>query len=192
MMILALDPATITGWAKAEPGGNPVWGSARMGQTGCDLGEACDALWQLLHEHGRPAHIVYEQPWVPQPRQPKFTAAGMSLAAPQPYIPMNADTLRKLIGFEAVINLYCHRLGIDCRSVTPMQATKYLTGKGSFRGDRAAKKAATVTFCQRYGWDVKNDNEADALAILLVGEAHLYPQDAMRRNWGPLSQRGRL
>jgi len=123
----------------------------------------------------QPAHVVFEAPYVP---------ASAAWASRRPTAntgpPLNVNTIRKLFGFAWEIEVSCAVAGISCQEVTPIQAALHFTGLRSW-GGREAKKAAVRAMCRRYGFDVENDDAADALAVLMLAESVIYPMDALRR-----------
>ena len=135
--------------------------------------------------------IVFEQPYIPMGRKPKFAkvrgqAAFDVAAVGKGPPPMNAKTVMRLACFAGLIEMIAYECWVRVEQVTAQQATKFLTGSGRWPGGRAAKKAATMAECRRRGWPVKNDNEADAIAIALLAESVIYPQAARTRAAGPL------
>lgn len=188
-MILALDTATVTGWAAGRVGSAPAWGSQDFSDkagSGAVLGKFRYWLNQRCHEFS-PKLIVFEAPYVPINRQPKFVRAGEGFAAGRGGPPpMNPLTLRRLLGLTGIVEATAYELGIECREATAGEITKFFTGRMR-HGGRDAKKAATITMCRAYGWDVAdNDDAADALALWCMAEAQLDPRAAMRRGDGPL------
>lgn len=185
-MILAIDPATVTGWCSGEPGGSLAFGRLRLGPPGCGLGvfagSVCKWLRPLL-ERLRPSDLIYEKPYIPQPRQFR---PGKIITAADSAPPMNGETVQKLMLLAGLIEMCAYDAGIySPLSVAAPTVAKYFTGRGKW-GDRAAKKQTTIAIAQRYGFAVKTDDEADAVAIWLYGESLLYPEAALRRKDGPL------
>jgi Holliday junction resolvasome RuvABC endonuclease subunit len=127
------------------------------------------ALIQFLHERidsFAPDLIAYEQPFL----SPSFQTAFM------------------LLGIGFTIDTVAKQCGIECCSVIATEATKALTGRAKFPGKdyearRKAKKAATMEACWARGWKATED-EADAIAVLLLAEAKRFPEAAMRRPKG--------
>jgi len=169
-MILSLDPATTVGWAVGKAGGTPQWGSRRFDgkSTGQVIGMFRHWLNQRCYDF-KPDRIVFEGPYVPRP--------GSSM-------PMNVLTLRRLLGFAAVIEATAWELRIPCYETTPREVAKFFLGTANFKRD--AKKKATIEMCHRYGWLVEDDNAADALAIWAQAECAVAPEATRRRGSGPL------
>jgi hypothetical protein len=156
--------------------------------VGCSLGESLAFFERFLDEHiesGDPDHIVFEAPYIPIAQQPRFAKAGTAVAR-APVIPMNAETVKKLMCLAGLIEKAGFTHSIPVQEATAGQIAKFFTGQARW-GGREAKKAATMRVCRSGGYDVKDDNEADALALLMYAEATLYPQAARSRPaWSPL------
>lgn len=169
-MILALDSATTCGWAAGEPGGAPVWGSRKFEgkATGQVIGMFRHWLNHLCYEH-HPTLICFESPYVPR---------GASK------IPMNPLTLRRLLGMAAMTEAVAWELRIRCNEATTLDVARFFIGTQRLKRDE--KKLRTIEMCRRYGWDVSNDNEADALALWHYAESNVAPDIGLRRGAGPL------
>lgn len=170
-MLLALDTSRHTGWAVGPAGSTPLWGVEDLGRqsTGHVIANMRRLLWRLLQTH-RPTFVCFESPYFPRP-------GGR--------IPMNALTLRRLMGLTATVEGFCAELNIDCREATPLEIAHFFLGT-SRPMNREAKKLATMEMCRQFGWAVDNDNCADALALWAMAEAKLDPAAATRRGEGPL------
>jgi hypothetical protein len=169
-LVLALDPGTSTGWAVGAPGDTPLWGSRdfKGGSSGEVMGLFRHWLNQRCYEL-HPTLIVFEAPYIPQAHSK---------------IPMNAATLRRLLGIVATVEAVGWELRIPVREATTLEIARFFLG--TQRLARGAKKAATVEACRRYGWDVSDDNQADALALWAMAECKLAPALSSRRGEGPL------
>jgi hypothetical protein len=143
--ILALDLATQTGWAAWHKHVTSV-GSAHFKGT---VGEALNAYQLWLIERAGPLCegglvIVFETPWVgPKTHQ---------------------DVARKLQGLAGVTEMVAHQLGVRCMEANNASVLLHFTGKGG--GKRKEKKARTITACNERGFHPRNDDEADAIALL--------------------------
>lgn len=167
-MILALDTATVTGWAAGNPGERPQWGSRHFIVKGGN-GEVIAQFRHWLEarcDELRPDLVVFESPWVPR---------GLM---------SNALTLRRLMALAVTVEAVAWERRIKCREATPIEIAKFFIGTGGLK--REAKKAATIEMCRRYGFDVSDDNSADALALWCMAEARLSPAAARDRGVGPL------
>lgn len=169
-MILALDPATTVGWAAGEPGSTPQWGSRRF--DGKATGQVVGMFRHWFNQRCYDLHptlVVFEAPYVPRP--------GAA-------VPMNPAVLRRLLGIVATIEACCWELRIRCNEVTTLEASRFFIGTQRLKRDE--KKLRTIETCRHYGWNVDNDNEADALAIWAMAECSVDPQATLRRGSGPL------
>ena len=141
MRILALDTATLCGWA-ISPGTSGV----------CNLkpspNQRPGARWQKLRALLKRTYaqfpdlelVVYEEP-IPY------------------HSSMQASALAH--GYVAVIELWCADRGITCRHVHNSTIKKFVTGKGQ------AKKEEVIEAVRHHGFDPRDDNESDAIALLL-------------------------
>jgi hypothetical protein len=171
--ILAIDGASIAGFALGRTGEEPRFGSRRFGGGAPASGEVVARFARFLRatiEREHPDVIAYEAPYFP---------AGFRNGPPA-----NAKTLRRLLGLAEIIDAIAWDYRLLCYQATASEVTAYLTGKGSW-GGRVNKKAQTVAAAQRWGWAVTDDNQADALAVWAYAESVLDPAAAIAR-------RGRL
>lgn len=191
--ILALDVATISGWAYGLPGERPRWGSWRAGRVGAAPGEILalfhDWLEARVAEH-QPGWLIFEAPYVPNvtPKQVRTASGHKVWTARTKGTPIDIKVLRRLIAMCGLVELVAHRHRIQVREELPNVITKSFTGHGNW-GGREDKKLATIKMCEVYGWAVSDDNQADALALWVHGEAVLYSQIAAKRRAGPLFAR---
>jgi hypothetical protein len=188
-MILAFDVATRTGWASGEVGGIPEWGVAEF-TSKSGTGEVLSRFrfWLMSKVLAiKPDLIAFEAPYVPVARAPRFVKAGsvphgpfpLMAAAPGPP-PMNANTLRRLLAMNGLVEEIAFERGIKCREATVLDISRFFTGTVT-HGGRANKKAATIAACRRLGWDTVSDDAADALALWCYAEHVLAPVIASRR-----------
>jgi hypothetical protein len=177
-VILALDTATTTGFSWGLAGGSPEWGARKFkAQNNGELFAMFRHFIGELVAKTKPRLILFERVYIPTPG-----AGGGSR------IPMNATTVSRLIGLPNIVEEIGETLRIPYYEATSGAATKFLTGRGTWRakGDnyaqaRAKKKAAVVAACHRYGWNVENDDEADALALWALAENQVAPHLAEQR-----------
>ena len=184
-MILALDTATRVGWASGEPGGEPEWGVADFASRS-GTGEVLSRFrfWLMSKVIAwKPDLIVFEAPYIPVARAPRFVKAGTAVAAVAGPPPMNASTLRRLLAMTGLVEEISFERGIKCREATVLDITRFFTGT-THHGGRANKKAATIAACRRLGWETVSDDAADALALFAYAEHTLAPEIASRRAAG--------
>ena len=123
--ILAIDQATVSGWAFAEPGEPPVWGHKRMGRAGATEGEVFFAFRLFLLarvDAFRPRYLVMEAPFLPRPDR---SAAAKAL---------NPAVLRRAYGFAANFTAIAEEFGICCYEKQSVEVVKFFTGKGRSPG----------------------------------------------------------
>lgn len=169
--LLALDLATTLGWAAlSSPGERPIWGSRRNGgvpgaPVGAVIADFEDWIARQL-DLLQPASVWAETP---------FVARGMN---------MNPRTVLVLYGLRAAMLAAVWRRDLVYRDVSIKQAERFFTGISGAR--TAEKKRATIAMCERHGWRVADDNEGDALAVLMYAENQVAPAASARRAAGPL------
>lgn len=159
--VLALDLATVTGYALGDHDGIKLSGARRMPDTGDDLGRFAFAFraWLTtgLTRH-RPRRIVFEQPILSKQT--------------------NINTCRKLYGLAWQTELTCRDLGFECGEVNMSDWRKHFLGKGYPR-KRALVKKAVMARCVDRGFKFDSDDEAEAIAILDYTLACENPQNAL-------------
>ena len=137
--ILALDPATKMGWAYSG-GASGTWDlSIRRDESG---GMRLVRLKSKLNE---------------------FLTAGVKLLvyeAARHAAPKMQGALVVQATLQGVIVLWAEENGIEYRGYSPTEIKKHATGKGN------AKKGLMIEAARAKGWDVRDDNEADALWLL--------------------------
>jgi Holliday junction resolvasome RuvABC endonuclease subunit len=139
---LALDLGRLTGWACGEPDAVPRFGTHVLPTTGDDIGRYLHAHREWLTgfiQVERPTFVVYEAPILAE----ETTKA----------------TVIKLMSLAGVTELICRDLQVRCYDTHLSSVKKFLTGTGR------AKKADMEAAARRFGFAVRNDNEADAIAI---------------------------
>jgi crossover junction endodeoxyribonuclease RuvC len=147
-MILALDLATITGYALGDHEGIKLSGARRMPDTGADLYRFGSAFRHWLTtglERHRPDRVAFEQPILSKETQ--------------------LVTCRKLYGLAYHTELICGDLAIPCGEVNMSDWRKHFLGKGYPR-KRKDVKAAVMARCRDRGFKFSTDDEAEAIAIL--------------------------
>ncbi len=168
MKIVAIDQATVLGFATGCTGSTPRWGSIRLqgDTTGEILADFRRFLVTMCREQ-KPDLVVFEQPIFPR-------------------MAFNMATLLRLIAMAGFIEEVCVVHGVKCRQVSSAEVSSFLLLRGRMK--RAEKKLATLRVLRdQYGFDLGLDNDAgDALGIWLKAEAVMEPTVAGRRGIGPL------
>lgn len=165
LRLLCLDLATASGWAAGPIGSTPTFGGFRVhgSELGRWLADARAQLELLINCH-RPTLIVFEAPAV---------YAGASALS----------TVRKLVGLTDLTELIAHDRGIPVREASAREIAKALLGRSPAK--RKPKKAATLAAIKALGFAVRDDNEADAVALWLYA-AGLLDAGRVPRFAGPL------
>lgn len=163
--VLALDLATTTGWAVGEPGMLLAHGMIRFASKGaCHeavFANAYDWLVDKIATYA-PGLVVWEAPL------PTSMKRGKT----------NADTTTILFGLPAVIGACTYRNRIyDIRKAETRAVRMHFIGQNPKRKEA---KPMVIRQCKAQGWDVADDNEADALAIWSYQCALLAPKLAIR------------
>ncbi len=162
-MILALDLATTTGWAIGRPGEAPQSGVIRFGRaTHAQIAaEAIAWLIEFLTEM-KPDSIVYEQPL-----PPNFTAGHTTL-----------NTATVTMGLPFLLCGISYKLRIfDVQPVRVSDIRTFFVGS-NLKSEPG--KRLTFERCQQMGFNPKDDNESDALALWCYQCAKVKPELAHR------------
>ncbi len=161
MRLLALDIATVTGWAAGETSAAPSFGHRRIKTDGRNFGLAMcsfSAWLAWIIEWQYPDHIVYEKPI--------DTIHGKT----------RLETKCLLIGLCMHAEYVAYDHGLPISWVNNASVKKHFTGRGGF-GKKVDPYPMTVAAHQR-GWMVETHDEADACGIWDYG-AHCHdPQTA--------------
>jgi hypothetical protein len=161
--VMALDIASTTGFAIGEVGSKlqPISGSVRFAPQGASheaiFAGALKWASATIKLHA-PRTIVWEAPLATSFKRGKTTA--------------NVTTV--LYGIPAVIGAVAHLLGVyDVRKAETRDVRLHFIGKSPKRDEA---KRLTMRQCRAHGWDIGDDNEADALAIWSYMCALIDPQ----------------
>jgi crossover junction endodeoxyribonuclease RuvC len=167
MIVLALDLATRTGWARGMPGCEPTYGSIRWGNDGASieavLGEFTKWYIEQTNKLNRPDAIVYEAPIIA--RYGNTTSNTTAI-------------LQRLIGIAQglgyVRGFHNERL----------QEVHVKTWRGYFIGrtqvDSKEAKRLTIHKCRLLRWEPEDDNAADALGLWSYKCALLDPSTSIK------------
>lgn len=158
-VLLALDLATHTGFAEGTIGDTPRFGSIRFAPSGSGrpalFGGAVSWIGTMMQGF-RPQIIAYENPFAPS------VMRGHT----------NRSTALVLLGLPAIIQGIGYRMGVfNFCGCKPETVRQYFINQK--RLPRAEAKRAVMQRCRELGHDVKNDNEADALALWYYVDAML-------------------
>jgi crossover junction endodeoxyribonuclease RuvC len=163
--VMALDLASVSGWACGEPGQQPAHGSIRFASPGASHEAifANAAVWirQKIIDFN-PGLIVWEAPLATSFKRGNTTN--------------NTTTL--LYGLPAIVGAVAYRHGVfDCRKADTSAVRNHFIGSNP---KRTKAKPMVIRQCRAMGWDVADDNEADALAVWSYMCALIDPKLAMR------------
>jgi Holliday junction resolvasome RuvABC endonuclease subunit len=171
LRILALDQATKTGWAIGEERSQAKYqfGSFRMPKRD-DTGERLvifrDGLVNLIETYA-PDLVAFEEPYFPLSAPPgkKFGPNGQPVKG----IRFNPETVKFLVMVKGVLIETTARYNLPTESFA--SASWRVTALGFGRlpsgADSGALKKLMIARARMLGYDVKDDNEADAIGILI-------------------------
>lgn len=142
--ILALDLGTTTGWAMSDGGGLVTSGTARFKPSRYDGGGVRylrfrSWLDQLSSYAGRVEAIYFEE---------VRAHSG-------------TDAAHIYGGYLATLSAWCEQQAIPYQGVSVSAIKKFITGRGN------ADKATVIAAVRARGFSPADDNEADAISILL-------------------------
>lgn len=185
--VLAIDQSmTASGWAHLQHGQKvPTWGLRTCAAWGDDEGRH---LWEFLEWLGEKmtalqvTHLFLENTFIPNHNE------GLTMKIAQ----------YGLIGMASTAAFLCGRRGqpVEFAVVTPGQWRATFLGsseppKGLVKGQRRTwLKDKAVRACLERGWNVEDNNVADALGILAFGCSAIDP--AFATTQGPLFRRAEL
>ncbi|MGP9819220.1 hypothetical protein ACTZWW_04325 [Salinarimonas sp. NSM] len=157
--IIALDLAHSTGWASGAPDADPRFGTLQLPKTGDEIGRFLalfeDWLLDLITVES-PALVVFEAPLLTRGNTTPTVA-------------------RKLMGLANATEVACYRRDVRC------EQANLATVKKAFAGHGRAEKHEMVAAARARGWDVRNDNEADACGLWFCAVKHHAPAIFRRR-----------
>lgn len=166
MRILALDLASKLGFAFGSAAEGVLGsGSHKLPVTGENVGQFLHAYCVWLHDkisETSAGEVIFEMPVLPN-------LGKTSLV-----------TLRKLYSLCGVTELLAHERQIACTEANLSDIRSHALGKGNVPRKRDLVKPAIIAWCRARGWTVRDDNQADALALLSFRLSHFDPVAAIR------------
>ena len=160
--ILALDLATVTGFAFGKPGERPRSGQVRFGsKDGSGRARCYREYREWLGDMMKGARfdlVVFESPSM------NVMHVGKT----------NIETLKKLVGFTEHTEEFFYDTTVDLREANIASVRQFFLG--SVRYKREEAKRLTIEKCREYGWDVEGDNAADACALWAYQVSCLRPE----------------
>jgi hypothetical protein len=169
MDILALDLATVSGWARGCVGDHgPRCGTLAFSPKGessenAVFGRALPLFQRLLHDDPTPDLVILEAMLPPAAMKGRTSRAVR-------------DRLAGLHGIARAVAYHRGIYRIETATVSDVRA-HFLSDRGL---RRASAKREVTAVCQRLGWTVANDNEADACALWSYACGLLDPRTALR------------
>jgi crossover junction endodeoxyribonuclease RuvC len=167
MIVLALDLATRTGWARGMPGGEPTYGSIRWGGDKASQAAVFGtyAKWFIdqTTEENRPDVVVYEMPIIAR------------------WGKTNANANEILQGLAAITQALAYIRGIHNNRLQAVHVgtwRRYFIGRDKV--DRDEAKNLTIRKCRLLKWEPEDDNAADALGLWSYQCALLDPQTSLK------------
>lgn len=162
---MALDLASVSGWAVGTPGGQPAHGSIRFASPGASHEAIFAAALKWMSDKMTfyaPTTVVWEAP------MPTSFNKGTT----------NSNTTTLLYGLPAIIGAVSYLRGCyDIRKADTKDVRNHFIGSNP---KRVKAKPMVVCQCAAMGWPVADDNEADALATWHYVCSLIEPKLAMR------------
>ena len=164
--ILAIDVATKTGFARGVVGSVPDFGTINFGKMPGDGNRIFGAALEWMHEmiEVKPPDIVILEAMLPPDAMKNKTSRQVR------------DRLAGLHGIIRAV-AFRHKVG-EVAEGTVGDVRAHFLGVRNLR--RLDAKKAVIDRCQDLGWDVANDNEADALALWSYACGLIDPASALR------------
>ena len=166
-LIFAFDLATLTGFACGRTDAKPAFGTWRLKDTEDDpdraFGNLSCKLRDAIDFYGVPDFVVYEAPILPgalRQEPVSFDANGV-VASVKKTRHTNAKTTYLLVGLAAIAAGVPRCWNVVPKRVHVAKARKSFLGIGYPENP----KIAVMRQCRLLGFDVKDDNAADALAL---------------------------
>jgi hypothetical protein len=172
--VLALDLATVTGYAFGAPGSTPTFGDVRFSKPGSSRAVTYRNFRTWLEERwnqrdAQPDLVVFESPAVPS------IMMGRT----------NIQTIKLLVGLAEHLEEWCLNK-VELREARVADVRVHFIGQNL---KATVAKARTVERCRSLGWEVENTDQADACALWSYQTAWLNPRLAHQTT--PLFQKNR-
>jgi hypothetical protein len=169
MNILALDLATVTGFARgdvARPMPAPIAGSIRFAKANASdnavFAHCMNWISELLEPQPRPDLIAIEA------MLPPLAKFGST----------TGEVRDRLAGLHGIVRAVAHLRGID-----RIEAYRVGDIRAHFIGERSLKrdaaKRAVMYRCAQLGWQASDDDAGDALALWSHAAAQIDPNHAL-------------
>lgn len=153
-MLLTLDLSSQVGWTLGLPANrNFLFDTYVLPKTGADLGRFAkefDLFLRGMIQENQVQTCCFESPILPVETQ--------------------LIILRKLYGLAWHVEYICKELQVECFEANLTSVKKFVTGNGR------AKKQEMLDAIQRYGYEAKTFDEADAIGVRLYTLAQRFPE----------------
>jgi hypothetical protein len=146
--VLALDLATVSGWAYGKPEGMPMFGHERFAKPGQSRARTYRnfRLWLDVFCSARPPRIiVFETPIAP------LLMGGKT----------NLDTIRLLVGLAEHLEEWAEDK-FELREASIAQVRSHFIGRNL---QSKIAKPLVLSRCRERGWNAETTDESDALAL---------------------------
>ena len=168
--ILAIDLATKTGWCRGRIGELPEFGSINFGwgETKARAASSSDDVFASAME------------WMTELLDPLPDILILeSMLPPEAMKNKTSRQVRdRLAGLHGIIRGVARRKGVgEITEAAVGDVRAHFTGMRGMKRDEA--KRSVIDRCQGLGWDVANDNEADACALWSYACALIDPVTAL-------------
>ena len=147
--ILALDLGTKTGWALTE------FGKISSGSED----------FKATRFQSADRRFVNFKDWLNKKRDKTLLAKIDVIYFEEVRRHIGVDAAHCYGGFKAILTTFCQENGISFQGMAVGTIKKFITGNG------AAKKDQVIAAVRNRGYNPKDDNEADAISLLLAAVA---------------------
>lgn len=163
--ILAVDLATMTGWARGCVGDEaPTFGTARFYSPDQNETFALGLQWITDMVRENPPQMLMLEAMLPPGAMTNKTSRQVR---------------DRLAGLHGVIRASAKRWGVaEISTASVGNVRRHFIGRGDLK--RVPAKQEVVTRCRMLGWDVANDNEGDACAIWSFAVSLIDPKQGLR------------
>lgn len=167
MKVLALDVATVTGWAVGEIGGKPLSGALRFAEKGASHYRVCFKAQVWLHQQ-----IKLHRPDVVYMEGAINSASLGGKSNPSTFILLN--------GLQTVLGVTVEAcLPVSAKTIAVSTVRKRFLGRGNLRSEDA--KPMVKARCIELGW-VDEDATFDRCDALAVWAAACEIEQSTRRS----------
>lgn len=183
MRTLALDLASATGWAVDTPDvpGRPLWGCVKL--LGSEYGDKGAELAGFLNTAialHKPELIVFERPLDPRNMgRDQYWRTDETQRGAKPRFFASYETVRITHGLAMVTEVVAKKLGIRCEEVHVQSWRAHFIGPyrkaAKERGETVKVKAFVIARCAELGWQIADNNAADAAGIWSYAKVQQNP-----------------